>query len=75
MSNDRPKFELRRYNPKRRFRGREAAEVQVTWPDGDIELLWMSEGDIKKNIREWGTCEGLVSALEAYRKNTEFTAS
>lgn len=43
-----------RFNPRRRARGGEAASVRVTWPDGDEEILWMSERDIKANMKEWG---------------------
>lgn len=65
----RPKFELHRYAPRRAARGAEAAEVKVTWPEGDVEYLWMSRKDIRKNMKEWGACDGLLDALNAYRQN------
>lgn len=65
-------FELVRYNPRRRARGAEAAEVKVTWPDGDEALLWMSEKNIADNIAGFGECDGLSAAREAYRKNVEY---
>lgn len=67
----RPKFELHRYNPRRAARGAEAAEVKVTWPDGEEEYLWMSKRDINANMKEWGACDGLLDALNAYRQNNE----
>jgi hypothetical protein len=65
----RPKFELHRYNPRRAARGAEASEVKVTWPDGEEEYLWMSKRDINANMKEWGACDGLLDALNAYRQN------
>lgn len=62
-------FRLYRYNPRRRARGVEAAEVEVTWPDGDKELLWMTQQDIRDNLKQFGDSQGLRDALEAYRLN------
>jgi len=63
----RPKFELFRFNPRRAERGAEAAQVKITWPDGDVELLWMSKRDIQENMVTFGVCDGLDAALKAYR--------
>lgn len=68
---DRPAFELYCYNPRRHARGKEAAQVMVTWPDGKKQLLWMSPRDIKDNIAEFGDCSGLRLALDAYRNKVE----
>lgn len=70
--NDTPDFRLVRYNPRRAARGAEAAEVKVTFPDGESEFLWMSIGDIKNNIHQWGNSAGLTAALEAYKTNTRY---
>jgi hypothetical protein len=66
-----PKFELHRYNPRRKARGVEAAEMKVTWPDGEVEYLWMSEADIRANIKEFGPSAGLGRAVGAYVANVE----
>lgn len=47
--------------------------MKLTWPDGDVEYLWMSERDIKENMNEWGACDGLLEALNAYRQNDKLT--
>ncbi len=65
-------FTLVRYNPRRAARGAEAAEVKVDFGDGDTDLLWMSESDLIKNIKEYGPCPGLVMALDAYKKNQAY---
>ncbi len=69
MSDQNPTFSLYRYNPRRRARGVEAAEVEVKWPDGRRDLLWMSERNIRDNLKEFGESAGLREALEAYRQN------
>jgi hypothetical protein len=63
------KFELISYNPRLAARGAEAAEVRVTWPDGDSFCVWMSRRDVKNNIKERGASKGLLDALEAYKVN------
>ncbi len=63
------KFELYEYNPRRRARGVQAARLLVTWPDGESQLLWMSEKDIRENIKTHGTCQAMQDALKAYREN------
>lgn len=70
------KFRLVRYNPRRRMRGAEAAEVEII--DGDPRYesycLWMSENDVKRNIAEsvdGDDVSGLRDALQAYRENKE----
>ena len=41
--------------------------LEVTWPDGDTETLWMSKKDIRDNAKLYGEQAGLTAALEAYR--------
>lgn len=66
-------FRLIRYNPRRRMRGVEAAEVEIT--DGDERFcLWMSKRDCKRNLAEsvdGDDVSGLRDALKAYRENKE----
>lgn len=69
-----PTFELVEYNPRRRSRGAEAARVKVTWQDGETELLWMSQKDIRANLRESGKSKGLDDAAKAYNLNIKFPA-
>lgn len=66
-----PLFTLVRFNPRRAQRGAEAAEVEVTWPDGETETLWMSKKDIRDNAKEYGSQAGLTAALNAYRHNVK----
>lgn len=61
-----PQFRLIEFNPRRATRGAEAARVEVTYSDGDVDILWMSPQDIRKNMREFGQQAGLQKALEAY---------
>lgn len=67
MTKEIPLFTLVRFNPRRAQRGAEAAEVEVTWADGDTETLWMSAKDIRENLKQYGEQEGLLHALESYR--------
>lgn len=67
-------FTLVRYVPFRHSRGEPAAQVRISYPDGETSLLWMSQADIRNNI-EIVTPEevtGLTTALEAYTKNESF---
>jgi hypothetical protein len=64
-----PLFTFLRFNPRRAQRGAEAAEVEVTWADGETETLWMSEKDIRANAKKVGEQAGLTAALDAYRGN------
>lgn len=59
---ERPVFKFIEFNPRRRQRGAESARVEV-----DGHWLWMSEKDIRNNIRDFGDCEELQKALAAYR--------
>jgi hypothetical protein len=68
-----PIFTLIRYNPRRAARGAEAAELEVTWPDGDKETLWMSKKDIRDNANDYGWQGGLQAAYNAYRTNEAFS--
>jgi len=58
-------FRFIEFNPRRNARGVEAARVEVNY-DGDIGWLWMSKEDVQANIDEFGECEGLRTALDAY---------
>lgn len=69
----RPKFEFHRFNDRRAARGAVAAQVKVIWPDGQEDYLWMSKCDIESNMKDWGACDGLLDALNAYRQNPEPT--
>ena len=66
-------FRLVRYNPRRKMRGAEAAEVEMS--DGDERFcLWMSKRDCKRNLAEaveGDDVSGLRDALAAYRNNKE----
>lgn len=63
---------LVRYNPRRKARGAEAAEVTVVWDDGEHQTLWMSERNLKYNIKLHGPLQGFNDALEAYKANQTF---
>ena len=65
-----PLFTLVRFNQRRLQRGAEAAEVEVIWPDGEEETLWMSKKDIEDNAKEYGWQEGLRDALNAYMEGS-----
>lgn len=62
-------FTFLRFNARRQQRGAEAAEVEVTWPNGDIDILWMSQQDLHANANEHGWQDGLRCALAAYRNS------
>ncbi|SDJ89448.1 hypothetical protein [Billgrantia gudaonensis] len=64
-----PAFRFVEFNPRRARRGAEAARVEVTYDEGDVDFLWMSPSDIRKNIAEFGNQEGLKQALEAYGRS------
>ena len=66
-----PLFTLIRFNQRRVDRGAAGAEVEVTWPDGETETLWMSKKDICANVKEYGEQAGLTAALEAYGQNVQ----
>jgi hypothetical protein len=63
---------LVRYNPRRHARRAEAAKVRIEFSDGSSDVLWMSERDIKANIKEYGSSQGFTDALEAYKANQKF---
>lgn len=62
-------FRLIEFNVRRRMRGANAARVEVYEDDNDKDfvLLWMSEKDIRANMREFGPSPELDKALAAYR--------
>jgi hypothetical protein len=62
-----PQFELLKFNPIRRTRGKEAAWLKAQLEREVFVYLWMSEDDIRANIRDHGAHPQLLKALEAYR--------
>ena len=58
---------LLRFNSLRAARGVGAAEVEI---DGNV--LWMTQSDIKKNLRMCGRLQGLLDAHAAYKANVDF---
>jgi len=56
-------FRFIEYNPRRHLRGANAARVEID-PDG--EWLWMSQKDLKENIKYHGSHPELLKALDAY---------
>lgn len=62
-----PTFRVYEINPRRAQRGAEAVRMEVHYPDGSIDLLWMSERDIRRNMMAFGPCAELDKALAAYR--------
>lgn len=68
------KFRLVRYNPRRKMRGVEAAEVEMTDFDDQRFCLWMSKRDCERNLAEsvdGDDVSGLRDALQSYRENKE----
>jgi hypothetical protein len=63
-----PAFRFVEFNPRRASRGAEAARVEVTYDEGDVDFLWMSPTDIRRNMHQFGNQEGLKQALKAYGK-------
>lgn len=61
------KFKFIEFNPRRAQRGAEAARVEITNDVGEIFSLWMSKRDISKNMMEWGRCDELTKAFQAYK--------
>lgn len=60
-------FQFVEFNPRRKSRKAEAARVEVFEDGESCGWLWMSERDIKNNIREFGDSAELRKALAAYR--------
>jgi len=59
-------FRFVELNPRRKFRGVEAARVDI-FEDGEpAGWLWMSKKDIRNNLKEFGECSELHKALAAY---------
>lgn len=59
-------FAFIEFNARRAARGAEAARLEVTYPDGSTDLLWMSKRDIAKNMMAFGRCDALAQAHAAY---------
>lgn len=68
MPETKPTFSLYEVNPRRAARGAEAVRMEVFNPGGSIELLWMSERDVRRNIMAFGPCAELDKALAAYQQ-------
>lgn len=60
-------FKFEEYNPRRAVRGADAVRVLVTYEDGESDLLWMSQADLKNNIKEFGDHPELTKALSHYK--------
>jgi len=58
-------FTLLRFNPRRYQRGVEAAYVRCVSEEVDVDL-WMSQKDIKNNIKDHGEHPELLRALRCY---------
>jgi len=53
------------------MRGAEAVQIRVL-EDGEVtDFLWMSESDIKNNIKDFGESPALSKGLECYRTGKE----
>lgn len=63
-----PTFHFIEFNPRRAQRGAEGARVEVKYPDGETDLLWMSRADLLANLDEYPGNPELVKALAAYSK-------
>ena len=61
-------FAFVEFNPRRHSRGVEAARVEVLEDGEPCGLLWMSERNLKANIKDFGDSEELQKALAEYRK-------
>jgi len=59
-------FRFIEFNSRRHARGAEAARMYVLEDGVVIDWLWMSQKDIRKNIKEFGTSDELRKALAAY---------
>lgn len=59
-------FKLIDFNRTRWVRGAPAARVEVSL---DGRWLWMSERDLRANIKEYGSHTELVRALKEYGSN------
>lgn len=64
-----PKFRLIEFNARRRARGVEAARVEVAYSEKveDLDWMWMSLSDLRKNILIFGPHAELERAIKAYR--------
>lgn len=64
-------FKLLRFNPRRQLRGAPAAELLIQDDDNKV-VLWMSEKDIRANIKLFGPHAELSKALDHYKSREEF---
>jgi hypothetical protein len=62
------------FNPRRKSRGAEAARVEVFEDGESCGWLWMSERDIRNNLRDFGDSAELRKALSAYRAPVSVSA-
>lgn len=63
-----PHFRFVEYNPRRAARGAEAARIEVTYGEGDVDFLWMTPLDIHRNLKRFGQSKGLEQALKVYEE-------
>lgn len=61
-------FRFIEFNPRRAFRGAAAVRMGVIEDGEEGPWLWMSEKDIRNNIKEFGDSEELQAGLRAYKK-------
>ncbi|MDO9304598.1 MAG: hypothetical protein Q7T77_04675 [Sulfuricurvum sp.] len=59
-------FKFYRFNPVRKERGAQAAQLEVLEDGESAGLFWMNVSDIKRNIEDYGEHEALTEALEYY---------
>jgi len=63
-------FRFIEFNPRRKMRGAEAVRMEVIEDGEDCGCLWMSEKDIRNNIKDFGDSEELQKGLAAYKQPT-----
>lgn len=59
-------FKLLEFNPRRWQRGADAARVKATDSEGHSATVWMSERDVRANIKTFGIHGELLKALGCY---------
>ena len=65
------KFLLKEFNDVRRFRGADAANMQVIEDDGTEVYLWMNQSHIEANVRDFGPHPDLLLAFKMYGRSPE----
>ena len=55
------------FNKRRHMRGAAAARFEIYYTDGEMDLLWMTPADIRKNMKAFPHCIGdLTRGLACY---------